>query len=192
MAETLQVRGESLTHPGFNRGGPLAAGTGGASGPEAGGLPVSRPLGRLPRGPSEPLSGTQARASPPSTGSGPGRLQVSCLDKPVWTQGLQAGRGGGGRAEAGGAAGCGPGAPEDGCSQQETRGPQEGPGTRPLPDPQQSALLRPRCGLKHAPCSFRESKPPCACLQFSLKLLDCEDLVIRQSFLLYNVVLFRI
>ena len=46
--------------------------------------------------------------------------------------------------------------------------------------------------LKRALCSFCESKPPCACLQFSLKLLDCEDLVIRQSSLLYKVVLFRI
>ena len=42
---------------------------------------MSRPLGWLHGGPSEPPSRTQARAAPPSTGPRPGRLQVSWLDQ---------------------------------------------------------------------------------------------------------------
>ena len=40
-------------------------------------------------------------------------------------------------------------------------------------------------------CSSHESKAPSACFQFFLELLGCKDLVIRQSFLLYKTMLFR-
>ena len=146
---------------------------------------MSRPLGRLPRASSEPLSGTQARAFPPSTGSGPGRLQVSWLDKPVLEP-----RTAGGTWRGLKLVGPPPGMDQvprkTGDQSGKPGDPRKGRGGGPYPTPSRAPAL------KRARCSFRESKPPCACLQFSLKLLDCEDLVIRQSFLLYKVVLFRI
>lgn len=126
VAETLPVRGdESLAHPGSNSRGPSAPGPGR-------GVRVQRRVGCWCPAPSGGSTG-----APVSPQQNPGQglpaqhwaqawETAGVLAGPVhgaslfWSRGLQAGRGGGGCAEAGGAApGDGPGAPEHGCSQRK-------------------------------------------------------------------------
>lgn len=104
---------------------------------------MSHPLGGSSGAPASPLA--EPRPEPPHPArawetagvlAGPARGA-----SPFWNRGLQAGRGGGGCSEAGGAASrartrC----PGTWLLTAETRGPQERPGRRMLPDLQQSAL----------------------------------------------------